>query len=257
MSIHYYYNNPHLQMGITLRDPDLPEAGNMGIHSYQDLDAVLANRRAFFQATHISPDHFVQAHQSHSKRAVEVSLADGGKGALSNDTAIPQTDALYSFDEELMLGIFTADCVPILFYDQKTPLIGVIHSGWRGTVQNITQVTFEQIFADHPEVKAENIHVQIGPALSQKHFEVDEDVYLQFKDLEGSEGNISYQADSGKWHIDNQAVVRNQCLHLGIRPENIQVDPMDTYASPQGFSYRQNQTKGRHMGFIWQKDRLN
>ena len=54
------------------------------------------------------------------------------------DTAIPDTDALYTYEPNLVLCSFTADCVPVIFYNEVNGLIGVIHSGWQGTVKEIT-----------------------------------------------------------------------------------------------------------------------
>lgn len=251
--IHYYHNTDTLKMGITLRNLTLPDQGNMGIVAPQTRTDVLKNRHIFLKALNLTPSHYVQAHQTHSKHCVQVTQADGGRGFFDPSTAFDQTDALYTLEPDLLLAIFTADCVPLLFYDEESPLIGAIHSGWRGTVQNITQATFSTIFDRHPHLKPDTFHVQLGPSLSPLHFEVDKDVYEQFKGLNEASDCISYDSARKKWHIDNRRVVKNQCLKAGILEKNIRLYPLDTYESPYGFSYRENHTPRRHLHFIWRK----
>ena len=70
----------------------------------------------------------------------------------------------------------------MIFYNEVEGLVGVIHSGWQGTVKEITLKLFEHL-AQVEQCDPTDFHVQIGPALSQEKFEVDADVYVKFKDL--------------------------------------------------------------------------
>lgn len=90
----------------------------------------------------------------------------------------------------------------------------------------------------------------IGPALSQDKFEVDHDVYDKFHVLGYAEPWISFNAKTGKYHIDNQKVVKTQCELAGIPTANITINPICTFQSDDGFSYRQDKQAGRHMAFI-------
>ncbi|MEG0473118.1 MAG: polyphenol oxidase family protein, partial [Solibacillus sp.] len=98
-----------------------------------------------------------------------------------------------------------------------------------------------------------DLHVLIGPALSQEKFEVDADVYDQFKALGYADDFIYYNETSKKYHIDNQLTVKKQCELAGVPAENIQIDSMCTFLDESGFSYRQTKQAGRHLSFIMQK----
>ena len=191
--------------------------------------------------------------QTHSQNVVEVDEASWGLGAVTVDTAIPATDALYTFASDTLLAVQTADCVPVLFYETQSGLIGAIHSGWRGTVQNITGQTFQKIKAKHPEVDLSQIHVRLGPSLCQQCFEVDQDVQAAFEKLPAAAGLIREDPKAHKWLIDNQGVVREQCLGAGILPEHITEDSTCTLEDPASYSYRENKTAGRLGHFIFQR----
>ena len=97
-------------------------------------------------------------------------------------------------------------------------LIGVIHSGWQGTVKEITSKLFEHL-TQVEQCNPSDFHVQIGAALSQEKFEVDEDVDLKFKALGYADEFMYYNEDTRKYHIGNQLTVKRQCELAGI-PES-------------------------------------
>ncbi|MBW9234731.1 laccase domain-containing protein, partial [Leptospira santarosai] len=86
-------------------------------------------------------------------------------------------------------------------HNDETGLIGVIHSGWQGTVKEITLKLFEHL-TQVENCNPNDLHIHIGPALSQEKFEVDEDVYLKFKDLGYAEDFMYFNENTNKYHID-------------------------------------------------------
>ncbi|PSL41453.1 hypothetical protein B0H99_102137 [Planomicrobium soli] len=235
-----------------MKDEREPEAGNMALHVCEDPEAVLGNRRNLAASLNIQLEDFICANQTHSANFQKVTLAHKGMGAERVETAIKETDALYTYDSNILLTSFSADCVPVLFCHQSTGLIGAVHSGWQGTVKEITLKLFEYL-QQAESCPPEDFHVQIGAALSQEKFEVDEDVYLQFKNLGYAEEFIYFNGKTRKYHIDNQLAVQKQCELAGIPLEQITVDRTCTFVSPEGFSYRQNRNSGRHLSFIMKK----
>jgi len=152
----------------------------------------------------------------------------------------------------MLLSTFTADCVPVIFYNESNGLTGVIHSGWQGTVKEITLKVFEQLFAEKQN-EPQDLHVILGPALSQDKFEVDEDVYQKFAALGYADDFMYFKAETNKYHIDNQLTVKKQCELAGIPSDNIVIDRTCTFKSDEGFSYRQDKKTGRHLSFIMKK----
>ena len=89
-------------------------------------------------------------------------------------------DAVVTDCRNVCIGVHTADCVPILFYDSVHHAIGAAHAGWRGTVQRIAQHTLRKMTelygTDPKELKA-----VVGPCISLKNFEVGQEVMMLFR----------------------------------------------------------------------------
>ena len=247
-----YLNNDQFISGITMKDDNMPENYNMALHACQNPADIITNRTQLSYLLKVPLDYFVCANQTHSDHFHKVTNADKGRGTVNLETAIPNTDALYTYEPNLVLSSFTADCVPVIFYNEVAGLTGVIHSGWQGTVKEITTKLFEHLITVE-QCRPNDFQVQIGPALSQEKFEVDEDVYLKFKDLGYAAAFISYQEKTGKYHIDNQQTVKAQCERVGIPTEQILIDETCTFINPEGFSYREDKESGRHLSFIMRK----
>lgn len=253
MELKKYFTNTKYTAGTTLRDVDVPEKNNTALHTCFDESLVLNNRERLAAHLDIPLARFVCAQQTHSNHFYHVTQQDIGRGALDLSTAIPDTDALYTYEPNTVLCSFTADCVPVLFYHETNGLIGVIHSGWQGTVKEITRKLFEHLKQEE-QCQLDQVHVQIGMALSQEKFEVDEDVYVKFKALNYADEFMYFNETTNKYHIDNQQVVKKQCEMVGIPSEHIHVDTTCTFISEDGFSYRQDRKCGRHMSYIMRND---
>lgn len=253
MKIKYYFDNPKFLAGTTLKSNDALELNNMALHTCQHPDEIIANRRQLANSLNTSLTSFVCANQTHSANFYRVTGDDKGRGTEQIETAIPDTDALYTYEPNIVLSSFTADCVPVMFYHETNGLIGVVHSGWQGTVKEITLKLFEHLKAEE-HCQLAQVHVQIGMALSQEKFEVDEDVYTKFKDLTYADEFMYYNAETHKYHIDNQLVVKKQCELAGIPSSQITIDRTCTFIDEAGFSYRQDRKCGRHLSFIVRND---
>ncbi|MGB2994130.1 MAG: peptidoglycan editing factor PgeF [Paenisporosarcina sp.] len=252
MKTNIYVNNEKFIAGMTMKDDKEPENSNMALHTCNSTDDVLENRKNLATYLNCGLNDFVCANQTHSSNFHKVTLDDKGRGANRTDNAIIDTDAMYTYESNLLLSSFTADCVPVIFHNEVTGLLGVIHSGWQGTVKEITLKLIEHLKQEE-QCNPNDLQVQIGAALSQEKFEVDEDVYVKFKELGYADDFMYYNDQTHKYHIDNQQTVKKQCELAGIPTEQITIDPTCTYISPDGFSYRQEKQSGRHLSFIMKK----
>ena len=249
-----FYDTPeNITAGTTLKDPNQALNGNLALHTGENPTQVVANRQTLADALQVDADQFVFANQTHSKKAYRVKAGDRGRGSLSTEDAVDDVDALYTYESDVVVGVFTADCVPVIFYDEDTGLIGAIHSGWKGTVQDIVSATFAQIKNENPDIYMGNIKVILGPSIAQKSFEVDKDVADQFKALGYADDLIQWDDGHGKYLVDNQATVAEQLKRVGILADNIRLSDQDTLAMVDGFSYRLDKTPGRHFNFITRK----
>ena len=249
MKTRLYFNSANLTAGLTMKDAVEFELNNMALHACENPELIVENRRKLADFLQLRLTDFVCASQTHSANFYRVEAADKGRGSTDTDHSVADTDALYTFEKDIVLSTFAADCVPVLLYNETRGLIGAVHSGWQGTAKEVTLKLFEHLKTEEG-CKPEDFHVQIGAALSQEKFEVDEDVYLRFKSLGYADEFIFQNFETGKYHIDNQNTVKKQCELAGIPTGHISIDLTCTYMNPEGFSYREDKKSGRHMGFI-------
>ena len=242
---------PAILAGTTLKVQGEPELFNMALHAAKDPEAVMQNRYKMAEDFHLSVDQFVFTQQTHSDHLVKVTKEDMGKGAKDYATAIPDTDALYTREKGILLGVFHADCVPVLLYDPVEQLVAAIHAGWQGTVKEITGKTIAYL-KEHENVNPANLHVYIGPAICQNNFEVEDDVVEKVKAMSFDTSAFIYHTENDKKSfVDNKGLNRQQCLNAGVLAENIRMDKNCTFANQENFfSYRKDKDCGRHCSFI-------
>lgn len=246
-----YVNSANLAAGLTMKDPDpaVFESNNMALHACGDPQLIVENRRKLADFLRLRLTDFVCANQTHSANFYRVEADDKGRGSTDTEHAVEDTDALYTFEPNIVLAAFAADCVPVLLYNETRGLIGAVHSGWQGTIKEVTLKLLEHL-KNEEGCNPEDFHIQIGAALSQEKFEVDEDVYSKFQALGYADEFMYHNSATGKYHIDNQLTVKKQCEMAGIPSGHISIDRTCTYMNPDGFSYREDRKAGRHMGFI-------
>ena len=153
-------------------------------------------------------------------------------------------DALITKDINKPLIIKIADCVPILLYDKENKIIALIHSGWKGTLEYITNKTIK-VMQNKYNSKLENINAYIYPSIRQCHFEIEEDVYKLFKDKIKNIDKYTIKKDI-KYYINLQSIIIDNLKDLGIN--NIIDTNICTYCNHDiYYSYRYNHTDKRNI----------
>lgn len=247
-----YMNLAGFIAGTTMKEPEMAELNNMALHICENTEDIIQNRKQLAEEIGCHIGDFVCAMQTHSANFYKVTEDDRGRGAFTIEDAIADTDALYTYESGIVLTSFSADCVPVLLYNEKSGVIAAVHSGWQGTVKEVTSKLLQQLIVEEKNDPAA-FHIYIGPALSQDKFEVDKDVYEKFKALGYADEFIYYNEETKKYHIDNQKTVKKQCELAGIPSAQIHIDSTCTYIDERTFSYRQDKNCGRHMSFIMKK----
>lgn len=239
--------------GTTLRDQSRPENNNMALHCTENPTAIIENRQQLAKQIGVPLNRFVFANQTHSDHIVNVTEADASKGAVNCEDAIADCDALYTRAANLLIGVFTADCVPILLYDPMEKLICAIHSGWMGTVKQITAKTLD-ILVHQEGCDPKQLHAYIGPAIATHSFEVGMEVVEKLQALPFDPAGFIRFKSQEKALVDNKGLNREMLLRAGVPKENITMDKNDTFAANDAFfSYRRDHQCGRHLSFIVQK----
>src|SRR5690625_155731 len=252
MNVKYNLNTGKWIAGITLKDETAYEQNNMALHVCKKPNDIIKNRQRLADVLQVKLENFVCSNQTHSANFHKVTTVDKGRGAYDVDTAIPNVDAMYTYEPNIVLCCFSADCVPVTFYNKRTGVVGIIHSGWQGSVKEITLKLFRHL-VENENCNSQDFYVYLGSCLSQKKFEVDKDVKAQFAQLGYADEYIYFHSPTNKYHIDNQKVVKKQCDMIGIPESQITLDSTCTFMHSEGFSYRQDKQAGRHLSFIVKK----
>ncbi|MDP4119361.1 MAG: polyphenol oxidase family protein, partial [Bacillota bacterium] len=152
---------------------------NLGVNRPDTRENLIENYKIFCNAIDIDYNSVVLPKQIHSDIILNVTKSDRGK-RLTLVSDLPDCDGLITTDKEVALGIFYADCTPVLLYDESVHCLCLVHCGWKGTVKGLAHRAVGKMINDYL-CKKENIHAIIGPCIGVCHFEVGTDVMIEFK----------------------------------------------------------------------------
>ena len=202
-------------------------------------------RKAFLRSLHL-PLNLILPEQVHGTEIAVVSSKDIEK-------KIPNVDGLVGKvtpDQNFILGILVADCVPLLLVDPKARVIGVAHAGWKGTLGGIAKNVIEKMKTVGAQPK--DILVSIGPHIGMCCYDVSADRAKLFREEFHDEPKVSSLIE-GKWHLDLGYGNFLTLIDAGVLTNHIDGLPtctscqIDTY-----FSYRKDtkETFGEMMGVV-------
>jgi YfiH family protein len=206
---------------------------NVGFGSNDDREAIAGNRRLAIAAL-LPEAELATVHQVHS---AEVVVAD----APWPQDARPRADALVTDRPNLLLGILTADCAPVLFADHKAVVVGAAHAGWRGALAGVTDATIEAM--ERLGARRERIHAAVGPCIAQPSYEVDEAFRARFLHADGENARFFVAGPADKPHFDLEGYVVHRLIAAGVG--EVEELNLDTYAdADRFFSYRRATHRG-------------
>ncbi|MFV0387793.1 MAG: peptidoglycan editing factor PgeF [Pyrinomonadaceae bacterium] len=165
----------------------------------------------------------------------DVKLVDSQQTAeVSED----KFDALVSNLKGTLLGVKTADCVPVLLGDPKIRAFAAIHAGWRGTLASIVPKAIELMSKTYGS-KPNDMIVAIGPAASAEHYEVGQDVIDLFSQEFSYTKELFKKSRDGHAFIDLHFANRRQLIDKGVNESKISTAPYCTMKRTDlFFSYR-------------------
>jgi len=155
----------------------------------------------------------------------------------ANATERSPADGMVTETEGIALGVFTADCVPILIIDQSRGVAGALHAGWRGTLAGIVQSGLDAMARLGASLS--NIRVALGPSIGVCCFEVDGELAERFaREIPGTDRHVR-DGRPGKAYVDLRGIVREQLVGAGVARGAIsQIGPCTRCAADRYFSRR-------------------
>ena len=158
-------------------------------------------------------------------------------------------DAVITDEKDIIVGVFTADCVPIILVDNKKGVSAAIHSGWRGTFESITLKTIEKMRDEYGCIP-EDIKAFIGPHIRKCCYEVSQDLKERFLEKKKEiKPNILFN----KRNLNLESCIEKNLIDGGLKKENINSLNLCTYCSKEIklHSYRKSEgSYGRMFAFV-------
>ena len=233
----------------------MPE-GALNLAGFDEDDAanINENRRRFL-ALFRGEWRLATCWQVHSANVRRIVPRDA---TVALDTNVERCDALTTDAPRVLLGVQTADCVPVILGDARTGACAAVHAGWRGTAASIVSAALARMREEYG-TRAEDVRACIGPAANVCCYEVGREVIETFRARFDYADELLVPTREGHARIDLQTANRRQLSDAGVFPERIHTAPLCTICRDDlFFSYRREKKlhgrTGRLLAVIGRND---
>lgn len=216
---------------------------NMALHVGDDPAHVWENRRRYLAALGLDAERICTIRQVHGTEIVRAFRRDAGRGARDYADALADADAVVTNDSGVTLLLCYADCVPVLLYDPVHNATGLVHAGWKGTVQRIAAKTVERMGEEFGTSPSE-VLAGIGPSIGAGCYTVGAEVAERFRTEFSAHAAELVRVQDEEIHLDLWAANSIQLVEAGVLADNI--DRADICTScDRSFFYSYRATGGR------------
>ena len=206
---------------------------NCGLGSDDKKDNVLKNLDIVSKKIGLDAGNLFTMNQTHSNKVVVINNTNKHIQRVNSD-------ALITNQKNVAISVLTADCVPILIYDEVNQIIAAIHAGWRGAFSGIIENTIKEIIRINKNGK---INVAIGPCISVNNYEVSHDFYVRFTQKLRYNEKFFLSAKKDKFLFNLRKYINSKFEKLEVNHvENID---FDTFSENKNFfSFRRSGQMG-------------
>lgn len=209
----------------------------------EDAEGAEKDRAAFLERLGIPAGGLVCPDQVHSANIILVTEEMAGRGAVCREDAIGRADGMLIKSKSIPLGVQTADCASIFFYDPRVEGAAIAHVGWRGLYAGMVEKMVAAIsnnFLSRPR----DLIVGLGPMIRKCCYEVGDDVAFLFKEFTVIRKNIKF--------LDLGRAIGSALRKAGVKKTQIEDPGFCTSCRPDLFySYRrEGQCTGRMLSVI-------
>ena len=206
------------------------ESLNCGLGSGDKKENVSKNLGLVAKKITCSKESLITLNQKHTNQVIHFDSDRSVRNKLTGDAIVSEV-------KNIGIGILTADCAPIFFYDYKKKIIGCAHAGWRGALNGVIRNTVKKFAELNSNI--DNLIAVVGPCIGKESYEVKIDFYEKFIGQ-----NLKYEeffkkiADE-KYIFDLRGFINNEISDSNIK--NIENIEMDTFSKKEFFySYRRS-----------------
>ena len=197
----------------------------------------------------VSANRLVRVHQNHTNNILVVDGSNGGEGAIKEGSA-DFYDGIITREENLMLCVVTADCVPVFLFDSKNNVAGIVHSGKAGTAKAIVAnavLAMQERF----NTRTENLQCILGPYISQKNYQLQKKDIVEFDEhFTKEECERFILAGEGGYYPDLGEAIAITLEKVGVNRKNIFDSRICTFDNKDLFSFRRDRIYKHLISFI-------
>ena len=241
-----YIDNGILKFSILDKFPQIKAGffttlfGNLG-YTNNNHQSCFDNRLKAFQTANILLEDCIFQDQQHTDHIKIVSASQKGKGIFRKELALQNNDGMITSEKNIVLTVAAADCAPVYLIEPEKEIITLLHSGRKGTQLKITEKAINMMISLFG-VEAENLIAIIGPSICKEHYQINEDIAIDFH------GKFCEQYQD-KIYLDITEHIINQLKNFGIK--NIYNCEICTYENSSFFSYRrEGKNHGTGLGYL-------
>ena len=223
---------PHIDCAFFSRNEGISggiyKSLNCGLNSKDKKRNVLRNRIIALKKIGLNKKKLIIPNQVHSNKI-----------KIVNENSINKTinaDALLTKSNKIVLGILTADCAPIFFFDYKKNIVSAVHAGWRGAKNGIIKNTIKLMLECGS--KLNNIISCIGPCIGKESYKVNNDFFRKFI-RESSLNKEFFIIKKNEMNFDLRSYIVKKIKSLGVK--KVLFRSFDTFKDKKNFfSYRRS-----------------
>lgn len=223
-----------------ISEPEHTKSLNLAFGRGDSDETVIENLEIFAKKVGFDPKSVISLPQIHSDIIHKVDESHRGQGYFVRD-GIESGDGYITDRQGVVLGIKTADCVPILFEaekDGKIVAVGAVHAGWRGSVAKIAPKCVSMLCESYG-VAPRDVRACIGPCIHKCCYEVGEDLLSSATAALGNGISSRFitpkEGMDGKYLCDLVGLNRYLLTEIGVLPESIDVIDRCTCCEPEIF----------------------
>ena len=206
------------------------ESLNCGLGSNDKKENVFKNLDWVAKKITCRKEYLITLNQKHTNQVIHFDNAKSVKNKLAGDAIVSEV-------KNIGIGILTADCAPIFFYDPKKKIIGCAHAGWKGALNGVIRNTvkkFNELNSNNNDLIA-----VVGPCINKKNYEVKADFFEKFISQDKNNENFFKKLSSERYVFDLRGFINKEIYNLNI--QNVENIEMDTFSQQKFFySYRRS-----------------
>jgi len=206
---------------------------NLSPFSGDHLLCFQGNQQILCDKLGIEPGKLVIPFQTHGIEIREIDEAYFLLTANEQAACLDGVDAIFTRLRGVCVGVTTADCVPLLFFDPKKQVVAAAHAGWRGTCGRIAERTILALVEKY-QCDAAGIRVTIGPSISAAVYEVGEEVVMSFEN-NGFDMPEIIERRNGSIFLDLWKANRQSLEKAGVLAQHIEVSGLCTFTEHERF----------------------